>query len=143
MLPTMTASWLSAGWHVGDYGQGLQRYWIDDDKHAAIVGFADGSKDADLGNYAHYTTNDGYVLRGGKELAGKKVLCQQRWSGYHQWVGRNRRLYRGAPCSVTGQMKTALSIQRVLLTLVLDIGHMPIATEPFFVESSHLIVAFI
>lgn len=66
---------LSAGWHVGDYGQGLQRYWIDDDKHAAIVGFADGSKDADLGNYAHYTTNDGYVLRGGKELAGKKYYA--------------------------------------------------------------------
>ena len=48
-----------AGWLVTDkYDGGYQRYWIDEDAHAAIVGF---SKDG----YAHYTTNNGYVGRGG------------------------------------------------------------------------------
>ena len=48
-----------AGWHVSNaYGQGLQRYWIDSEKHAAVQGFStDG--------WAHYTTSNGYVLRGG------------------------------------------------------------------------------
>ena len=58
---------LSAGWHVGDYGQGLQRYWIDAGEHAAVVGYDDGSEGA--GNWAHYTTSGGYVLRGGADLS--------------------------------------------------------------------------
>ena len=57
---------LSAGWHVGDYGQGLQRYWIDAGEHAAVVGYDDGSEGA--GNWAHYTTSEGYVLRGGADI---------------------------------------------------------------------------
>lgn len=53
------------GWVVSsDYGQGLQRYWISPEKHAAIAGYDDGSSHSDLGNYAHFTTEDGYVLRG-------------------------------------------------------------------------------
>lgn len=48
----------NAGWLVSSsYGHGLQRYYIDPDEHAAIVGFSDA-------DYAHYTTSDGYVLRG-------------------------------------------------------------------------------
>ena len=57
---------LSSGWHVGDYGQGLQRYWIDAEEHAAVVGYDDGSEGA--GNWAHYTTSEGYVLRGGADI---------------------------------------------------------------------------
>lgn len=45
------------GWLCsGNYGQGLQRYWIDSDKHACIPGFsADG--------WNHYTLTQGYVVR--------------------------------------------------------------------------------
>ena len=53
-----------AGWTVSDsYGQGLQRYWVDSAKHAAVAGF---SKDG----WAHYTTSKGYVLRGGSSNDG-------------------------------------------------------------------------
>ena len=38
------------------YGQGLQRYWVDAETHAAVPGY---SKDG----WAHYTTSSGYVLR--------------------------------------------------------------------------------
>ncbi len=46
------------GWYVSDeYGDGLQRYWIDPESHAAKAGYStDG--------WAHYTTDDGYVVRG-------------------------------------------------------------------------------
>ena len=46
------------GWIVSDaYGQGLQRYWIDPDAHAAVPGRSEDG-------YAHYTTPEGYVARG-------------------------------------------------------------------------------
>lgn len=48
----------SSGWVVTDiYGQGLQRYWIDGQKHAAVIGY---SRDG----WGHYTLETGYVLRG-------------------------------------------------------------------------------
>ena len=54
------------GWVVTEkYGQGQQRYWIEPEKHAAVIGYDDGSANKDLGNYAHFTTKKGYVLRGG------------------------------------------------------------------------------
>ena len=48
----------SAGWVVSDaYGDGLQRYWVDAEAHAAVVGpSADG--------WDHFTTPEGYVARG-------------------------------------------------------------------------------
>ena len=51
----------NGGWVVSDrYGQGLQRYWISSD-HAAHEGYsADG--------WEHYTTGEGYVLRGTKRV---------------------------------------------------------------------------
>ncbi|MBM6817731.1 hypothetical protein H6A23_11340, partial [Olsenella uli] len=48
------------GWVVSDaYGQGLQRYWVDADAHAAVEGYSEDG-------WAHYTTEEGYVLRGGR-----------------------------------------------------------------------------
>ncbi|MDO4183425.1 MAG: L,D-transpeptidase [Coriobacteriia bacterium] len=46
------------GWVVtSKFDQGLQRYWIDQTEHAAVVGYSpDG--------YDHYTTPEGYVSRG-------------------------------------------------------------------------------
>ena len=45
------------GWVVGSYGQGLQRYWVDADRHGCVPGYsADG--------WSHYTTTNGYVARG-------------------------------------------------------------------------------
>ena len=47
-----------SGWIVTDiYGQGLQRYWVDGQKHAAVIGY---SKDG----WGHYTLEAGFVLRG-------------------------------------------------------------------------------
>ena len=43
------------------YGQGLQRYWVDADARAAVVGYSEDG-------WAHYTTKDGYVLRGGRDF---------------------------------------------------------------------------
>ncbi|WP_129583929.1 N-acetylmuramoyl-L-alanine amidase [Thermophilibacter provencensis] len=61
------------GWVLSDkYGQGLQRYWVDSQAHAAKVGFfvANDGK-------TYYTTENGYVLRGvksfGSSAAGKIV----------------------------------------------------------------------
>ena len=46
------------GWVVSSsYGQGLQRYWIDEKAHAAVPGYSSDGWD-------HYTTSSGYVLRG-------------------------------------------------------------------------------
>ena len=39
----------------------LQRYWVDADAHAAVVGYSEDG-------WAHYTTEDGYVLRGGRDF---------------------------------------------------------------------------
>ncbi len=48
----------AGGWVVSAaYGQGLQRYWIDSSTHSAVVGFSSDG-------WAHYTTAEGYVLRG-------------------------------------------------------------------------------
>ena len=53
------------GWVVSSvYGQGLQRYWIDPVTHSAIKGLDDGSNNHALNNWAHFTCNEGYVLRG-------------------------------------------------------------------------------
>ena len=51
----------SPGWHVTKaYGQGLQRYWVDEQAHGCVPGYsADG--------YPHYTTSAGYVLRAKKD----------------------------------------------------------------------------
>ena len=46
------------GWLVSNkYGQGLQRYYIDETAHAAIEGFSSNGG-------AHYTRPEGYVVRG-------------------------------------------------------------------------------
>ena len=59
----LLAGGAKCGWVVSDlYGQGLQRYWIDPEEHAAVVGHDDGS--VGQGNWAHYPTAEGHVLRG-------------------------------------------------------------------------------
>ena len=46
------------GWLVTSaYGQGLQRYWIDESKHCCVPGYS--SK-----GWGHYTHPEGYVVRG-------------------------------------------------------------------------------
>ena len=58
-----------AGWHVtSDYGQGLQRYFVDSDKHGCVEGYSSDG-------YAHYTTSDGYVLRGSMKVGDKVYLA--------------------------------------------------------------------
>lgn len=54
---------LNLGWNVtNSFGQGLQRYYIvDEGVHAARIGLDSGTTN---GNWAHYTLNEGYVLRG-------------------------------------------------------------------------------
>lgn len=64
----------TGGWVVSsDYGQGLQRYWIDPMLHAAVLGYNDGTAYAELGNWAHYTLGEGYVLRNGAKREGERV----------------------------------------------------------------------
>ena len=65
----LLAGGTKGGWVVsGNYGQGLQRYWIDAEKHAAVEGFStDG--------WAHYTTSAGYVLRGGMVTSNGLLLA--------------------------------------------------------------------
>ena len=47
-----------AGWLVTDeYGDGIQRYWVDAEERACVPGFSSEG-------YDHYTTAAGYVLRG-------------------------------------------------------------------------------
>ena len=54
-----------AGWVVSSaYGQGLQRYWVDAEEHAAVVGFSEDG-------WAHVTTPKGYVLRGAGKVDGR------------------------------------------------------------------------
>ena len=56
------------GWVVGDYGDGLQRYWVDATAHACVPGYStDG--------WAHYTTSAGYVLRGLASIGGVSYLA--------------------------------------------------------------------
>ena len=58
-----------AGWHVtSGYGQGLQRYYVDSDKHGCVEGYSSDG-------YAHYTTSDGYVLRGSMKVGDKVYLA--------------------------------------------------------------------
>jgi GH25 family lysozyme M1 (1,4-beta-N-acetylmuramidase) len=47
----------SAGWVVGNYGQGFQRYWVDSAAHACVPGYS-------TAGWAHYTRPEGYVVRG-------------------------------------------------------------------------------
>lgn len=58
------------GWLVtDDYGQGLQRYYIDSDEHAAVPGYSEDGWD-------HYTRPEGYVVRGKWDTgAGTVVLA--------------------------------------------------------------------
>lgn len=59
----------SGGWVVSaSYGQGLQRYWIDGSAHAAEVGYSDDG-------WSHYTTGQGYVLRGAANIDGQMVYA--------------------------------------------------------------------
>ena len=55
------------GWIIGDFGNGLQRYWVDAEKHACVPGY---SKDG----WAHWTTTYGYVLRGAQHYDEDGVL---------------------------------------------------------------------
>ena len=58
----------SPGWVVSDaYGQGLQRYWVDAGRHAAVVGYFQ------VGEKWYYGTSNGYVLRG-KSRVGAGML---------------------------------------------------------------------
>lgn len=58
----------ATGWVVSDeYGQLLQRYWIEAD-HAAHVGYG-------AGGGGHYTTNAGYVLRGALVVGDRVYLA--------------------------------------------------------------------
>jgi len=55
------------GWVVANYGDGLQRYWVDASAHACVPGYsADG--------WAHYTLASGYVLRGAARYDSDGVL---------------------------------------------------------------------
>ena len=57
------------GWLVSDeYGQGLQRYYVYADKHAAVQGFSDDG-------WAHYTTGEGYVMRGKLHVGAGMLLA--------------------------------------------------------------------
>ena len=59
----------SGGWVVSaSYGQGLQRYWIDGSAHAAEAGYSDDG-------WSHYTTGQGYVLRGAASIDGQMVYA--------------------------------------------------------------------
>lgn len=56
-----------AGWVVSDaYGQGLQRYWIDGAKRAAVKGYS-------TEGWAHWTTSQGFVARGAYRDSNGKV----------------------------------------------------------------------
>ncbi|MDO4182761.1 MAG: L,D-transpeptidase [Coriobacteriia bacterium] len=57
------------GWLVTDaYGQGLQRYFVDETAHACVPGYStDG--------YPHYTTEAGYVLRGELTVRGVHLFA--------------------------------------------------------------------
>lgn len=61
----------NAGWLVtGNYdGGGLQRYYINAEAHAAVEGYSTE------GGYAHYTTGNGYVLRGKLKVGNKIYLA--------------------------------------------------------------------
>lgn len=51
------------GWHVSsDYGDGLQRYYVDSTTHGCNPGYSEDG-------WAHYTTSKGYVLRGSMTAA--------------------------------------------------------------------------
>ena len=56
------------GWVVADYGDGLQRYWVDSTAHACMPGYS-------AGGWAHYTTAAGYVLRGSATINGVYYLA--------------------------------------------------------------------
>lgn len=57
------------GWHVtSSYGQGIQRYYVEASSHACEPGYSDSG-------YAHYTTNEGYVLRGASRSGSKIYLA--------------------------------------------------------------------
>lgn len=60
----------SAGWLVtNEYGQGLQRYYIDEEERAAVPGYSEDG-------WGHYTRPEGYVVRGKWDTgAGSVVLA--------------------------------------------------------------------
>lgn len=59
---------LDPGWHVtDDFGQGLQRYYVDADAHACVEGYStDG--------WGHYTRPEGYVVRGKYDTGADSVV---------------------------------------------------------------------
>jgi hypothetical protein len=57
-----------AGWVVGNYGQGFQRYWVDSAAHACVPGYS-------TAGWAHYTMPAGYVLRGRTPYKGGILLA--------------------------------------------------------------------
>ena len=68
------------GWLVASgYGDGLQRYYVDATEHACVPGYStDG--------WAHYTTNAGYVLRGGTTEGGVKRIANNDGRLTNGWV---------------------------------------------------------
>lgn len=71
----------NGGWVVtSSLGHGLQRYWIDASLHAAKVGYSEDG-------WAHYTTEDGYVLRGTLKQDNKVYLADNDGKLAHSgWV---------------------------------------------------------
>lgn len=60
----------NGGWVVtGAFTSGnLQRYWVDPDSHACIPGYSEAG-------WPHYTTSEGYVLRGKQSYGGGVLLA--------------------------------------------------------------------
>lgn len=59
---------LNPGWHVtDDFGQGLQRYYVDADEHACVEGYSEDG-------WAHYTRKEGYVVRGKYDTGAASVI---------------------------------------------------------------------
>ena len=76
----------NAGWVVTkNYDKNMQRYWIDPTERAAIPGLS-------TAGYAHYTTPEGYVLRGATTVGGKIYFADNNGlitSGKSGWVVTN------------------------------------------------------
>ncbi|MCH3968146.1 MAG: NlpC/P60 family protein [Atopobiaceae bacterium] len=76
----------SEGWHVSSaYGQGLQRYYVTAAKHGCVTGLS-------TAGYGHYTTSEGYVLRG-----------KYGWNGYGLLADNDGRLETTSGWVVTGK----------------------------------------
>ena len=68
------------GWLVSrSYDNELQRYYIDEDRHACVPGY---SKDG----WSHYTTDKGYVLRGAATTNGVKRMANNDGKLTEGWI---------------------------------------------------------